>query len=58
MKRQHCAYCGDDIGEWSKFSDKNDTCGKQECERYMRDNEQAEREAAHEQLDKWMGWDQ
>lgn len=55
-KRQYCAYCGDDMGDWTKFSDRNDTCGKQECDRYMRENLQAEREEAHERLDRDMGY--
>ena len=56
MKRQYCSYCGEDIGEWTKFSDRNDTCGKRECARFIRDEEIAEREQAHEQLDRDRGW--
>ena len=56
-KRQHCAYCGDDMGVWSRvYSRPNDTCGKPECERWSRDAEAAERAEAHEQLDRDMGW--
>jgi hypothetical protein len=55
-KRHHCAYCGEDMGEWNKFSDRNDTCGEQERERWARDVAIAEREEAHEQLDRDRGW--
>ena len=55
-RRQFCAYCGDDIGEWTKDSNRNDTCGKRECTRWERDNWMAEREEAHERLDRDMGW--
>ena len=56
MNRAHCYYCGEDIGPKDRFSDRFDTCGRQECERDVRDQMQAEREAAHEQLDRDMGW--
>lgn len=55
-RRHHCAYCGEDMGEWTRFSDRNDTCGAQECERWACDEAIAEREEAHEQLDRDMGW--
>ena len=57
MARHRCYYCGEDIGLWDRFSDRLDTCGAQECEREARDQMQAEREEAHEQLDRDMGWD-
>jgi hypothetical protein len=34
-----------------------DTCGKQECERELRDALRAEREEAHRKLDERNGWD-
>ena len=55
-KRHYCAYCGEDMGMWDRFCDRNDTCGKPECERWARDNAAAERAEAHEQLDRDMGW--
>lgn len=55
-RRQHCAYCGDDMGEWTKFSERTDTCGKPECQRFEREEAQAERDEAHERLDRDMGW--
>jgi len=56
-KERFCAYCGASLGVIkSAHYDRNDTCGKQECERYMRGQEQAEREDAHEQLDRDMGY--
>jgi len=55
-RRHTCYYCGDDIGQWDRFSDRFDTCGRPECEREARDAAYAEREEAHEQLDRDMGW--
>ena len=57
MKRQYCAYCDDDMGEWTKFSDRHDTCGKPECEGFGRDQDRAERDEAHERLDRDIGYD-
>ena len=56
MARQHCYNCGDDMGEKDRFSDRLDTCGRPECEREARDAAYAERDEAHEQLDRDMGW--
>ena len=57
VKRQYCAHCDDDMGEWTKFSDRHDTCGKPECERFGRDQDRAERDEAHERLDRDIGYD-
>ena len=54
-KLRHCWYCGADIGVYADY-DRMDTCGKQECERAVRDAFAAEREEAHEQLDRDMGY--
>lgn len=54
--RAHCYYCGADIGPKDRLSDRYDTCGERECERDARDAMQAERDEAHEQLDRDMGW--
>lgn len=40
----------------SAYYDRNDTCGKRECERYMAGMAQEEREEAHAQLDRDMGY--
>ena len=57
-RRQFCAYCGKDMGLWTRFSDRDDTCGDPECDRYARDSERERRERAHEELDRANGWDQ
>jgi hypothetical protein len=45
------------MGAWDhRYSDSRDTCGKMECEREARNQEWQEREEAHEQLDRDMGW--
>lgn len=56
-RMRHCAYCGTELGvmtrrEWQP----GDTCGARECERDARDSAQAEREEAHERLDRDMGY--
>jgi len=57
-KVSQCEYCGEDLGgpveKWSQMD--LITCGKRECERWARDEEAAERDEAHEQLDRNMGW--
>lgn len=55
-KRHFCAYCGDDMGPWDRFSSREDTCGKRECALWARDQERADREEAHEHLDNERGW--
>lgn len=58
QRRHRCAYCGNDMGEWDpRFCDRRDTCGSAECSRFERDDALAEREEAHERLDREMGWD-
>ena len=56
-KMRYCAQCGDELGV---YEDRNhmryDTCGKLECERAARDDALAEREEAHERLDRDMGY--
>lgn len=57
-KMRHCCYCGAELGLIeSRFYDRNDTCGALECEREMHSMLQAERDEAHDQLDRDMGWD-
>lgn len=46
-KMQHCFYCGEELGIYYKPYNVLDTCGKQECNREARYEEEdmAEREA-------------
>jgi hypothetical protein len=56
-KMRHCWYCGGEIGVYeAKNYHPTDTCGQPECEREARYAAQAEREEAHERLDRDMGW--
>lgn len=56
-KTRRCWNCGADMGVIeNKFYDSRDTCGKPECERESRDVAYAERDEAHERLDRDMGW--
>ena len=41
----------------AKHYDRTDTCGKAECEREALYAAAAERQEAHDQLDRDMGWD-
>ncbi len=57
MKISHCEFCGDDLGEEiDKRHGETITCGKLACERRLREEQQADREEAHEQLDRDRGW--
>lgn len=52
-----CWVCGVSMGVFeNRYYDRHDTCGSPECERDARDAERAERDEAHEQLDRDMGW--
>lgn len=56
-KMRYCCVCGEELGLIEdKHYDRSDTCGKQSCDREMRDAMQAERDEAHERLDRDMGW--
>lgn len=55
-KMQHCFYCGEELGIYDADYRDLQTCGKSECEREARSEEQAARSDAHEQLDRDMGW--
>jgi hypothetical protein len=55
-RRSTCYNCGEDLGPWDRFSDRYDTCGDPKCEREVRDAFAAEREEAHEQLDRDLGY--
>jgi hypothetical protein len=55
-KMQHCFYCGEELGVYDNFGERYETCGKSECNREARNCEAAERDEAHEQLDRDRGW--
>jgi hypothetical protein len=56
-RRHYCWYCGKDMGVFDRrFCETTDTCGDRECERAARDAAAQERDEAHEQLDRDMGW--
>lgn len=54
-RTNHCFNCGAEIGSY-KLHHPLDTCGRLTCERAARDALAAEREEAHEQLDRDRGW--
>jgi hypothetical protein len=57
-KERFCWYCGASLGEIEdSHYEPTDTCGKRECERAANDEARAQREEAHRQLDRDMGWD-
>ena len=57
MRTVHqCDYCGDEIDPCERCGTEPVTCGKRECERWARDEEAAERDEAHRQLDENRGW--
>lgn len=53
-KMRHCFNCGAELGVYAYY-DPLDTCGALECNREARNAEAAERDEAHERLDKDMG---
>lgn len=56
-KPRHCWNCGADMGLIEdKYWDRGDVCGKPECQREAQDQARAERDEAHEKLDRDMGW--
>lgn len=52
-KIRHCWYCGADMG-WieNRYYERNDPCGKIECNRAARDAYAEERQNAHDDLDR------
>jgi hypothetical protein len=54
-KMRHCFNCGEQLGAYADY-DPRDTCGKRECEREAQAAFAEEREEAHDQLDRDMGW--
>ncbi len=55
-KMQHCFNCGEELGVYVHYVHDIECCGAQECNREMQNIYQQERDEAHEQLDRDMGW--
>lgn len=55
LRMRHCFNCGADLGRYNGY-DRFDNCGALECVRAAQDAAQQERDEAHEQLDRDMGW--
>jgi hypothetical protein len=56
-KERFCRYCGESMGVIeARYYEPSDPCGKPECHREAQDAMQAERDEAHERLDRDMGW--
>lgn len=55
-KMKHCAYCGDELGMTENWDREPEACGKPECNREVRGMYDAEREEAHERLDRDLGY--
>jgi hypothetical protein len=53
---RHCFNCGAEMGRYRDYR-RDDTCGELECDRELRNQYAAEREEAHERLDRDIGWD-
>lgn len=54
-KERFCFSCGASMGVYADY-DRMDDCGKQECQRAVRECYAEERDEAHERLDRDMGW--
>jgi hypothetical protein len=54
-KERFCFNCGASLGCYADY-DRLDDCGAKECTRAARDALAQERDEAHEQLDRDMGW--
>lgn len=56
-RERFCWNCGESLGEIElRHYDRRDTCGASACEREAREAARAEREEAHERLDRDLGW--
>lgn len=57
-RMRHCAQCGAELGVIDRrYWMPGDTCGARDCERGAREDEYAQREQGHEDLDNANGWD-
>jgi hypothetical protein len=54
-KMRYCFNCGDALGQYVDY-DALDTCGKNECNREARNANAENRQNAHDELDRNMGW--
>ena len=52
---RHCFNCGQELGVYADH-DPMDDCGKRECVRAAQDCHEQEREEAHDNLERDMGW--
>ncbi len=58
-KMRYCFNCGAELEVIeSRFYDRSDMCGDTACLREARYQAEAERDEAHHELDRLMGWDQ
>lgn len=55
-RMRFCFFCGAELGVYADY-DPLDNCGSPECARAARDAAAQERQDAHEQLDRDMGWE-
>lgn len=57
-KERFCWVCGVSMGFIeNRYYDRMDSCGATECAREERDAHAEEREEAHRDLNRWMGYD-
>jgi hypothetical protein len=56
-KLQHCFYCGKEVGVFKSWPGELVDCGARECAREAAAAYRQEREEAHDNLDRQMGWD-
>ena len=56
MKVTHCEICGAALPIPEVRQGETVTCGRAECDREARAIAQQERDEAHEELDRQMGW--
>lgn len=58
LKMRHCFFCGAELGCYADAHyDRLDHCGKPECNREASYQIEAERQEAHDQLDRNNGWE-
>lgn len=55
-KIQYCFNCGAELGVYIHYAGDIECCGKPECNREMQDTYRRERDEAHEELDRDMGY--
>ena len=56
-RERFCCICGTSLGFlFDREYDRTDTCGSRQCDYEARDMDRAEREEAHERLDRDLGY--